>query len=306
MFTRLPISYRSVPLSIRTRVLRVLAKARPADPRFPAWPIETSIDAGLTSGGYGGRRAALVVTHDIDSRPELELIGKIRALERDIGVATAWGFVPDLSWPTESVARQLVDDGCEIYWHDIGHNGRLPYLPVAEIRAAFDRVDASSPWAVELMRAFRSGQLLASPDLMTVVAERFVIDLSIPDTERDGPHGSTAGCGTVFPFRIRGLLELPLTLPQDVFLRQVYGLSPEAALAVWSEKLTYIKQVGGVAVLNVHPVWANPSRPDTLEAFVRFLGDAAADDQLLITTPGRLLDLLEPANGALSMPLAGL
>jgi hypothetical protein len=235
----------------------------------------------------------------VDSRPELELIETLRATERDIGVVSSWGFVPKLSWPSESVAQRLVDAGCEIYWHDIGHNGRLPYLPIDEMRAAFDRVAALTPWAVELMRAFRSGQLLTSPDLMTVIAERFSIDMSIPDTERGGPYGPAAGCGTVFPFRFRGLLELPLTLPQDVFLREVYGLSAEDTLAVWNDKLDYIKQVGGVAVLNIHPVWVNPSRPDMLDAFVRFLRDAADDGEMLITTPGHLFDLVVSAENRL-------
>jgi len=281
-------------LPIRTRVLRVLAKARAAQPRFPAWPIEGSLDEGLASDGYAGHKAALVITHDVDSRPELALIEGIRKLEREVGAFSAWGFVPNESWPTETLARQLVDDGCELYWHDIGHNGRLPYRPIDEIRAAFDGVAVSSPWAIELMRGFRAGQLLGSQALMTVVAERFAFDMSIPDTERDGPYGSTAGCGTVFPFRLRGLVELPLTLPQDVFLREVYGLSGDAALTVWNRKLEYIKHVGGVAVLNIHPVWANPSRPEAVDPFVRFLRGVIADADILITTPSRLVDLLRP------------
>jgi hypothetical protein len=297
LFTRLPVSYRLVPLSIRTRILRLLARIRSAEPRFPAWPIEPSIDIGVSGGGYAGRRAALVITHDVDSRPELDLIEGLRSLERRLGVVSSWGFVPDQSWPTEDQARRLVDEGCDVYWHDIGHDGRLPYLPIDDIRAAFDRVASQSPWAPTLMRAFRSGQLLASTALMDVVAERFAVDLSIPDTERDGPYGSTAGCGTVFPFRFRGVLELPLTLPQDVFLREVYGLSAEETLAAWTDKLAHVKLVGGVAVLNVHPIWANASRPDMLGAFERFVRAAAADDDLLITTPGRLSELLTPVAG---------
>jgi hypothetical protein len=97
---------------------------------------------------------------------------------------------------------------------------------------------------------------------------------------------------------IRGLLELPLTMPQDVFLREVEGLSPEATLAVWEDKLRYIKKLGGVAVLNVHPVWANPGRPEMLDAFAKFVQGAAADEDLLVTTPTELRDLLVPARTA--------
>jgi hypothetical protein len=242
--------------------------------------------------GYDGRRAALVITHDVDSRPELDLIDGIREHERAAGVVSSWGFVPNVSWPRESVARRLVDDGCEVYWHDIAHNGKLPYLSQDAMRSAFDQVVAETPWASELIRAFRSGQLLATPNLLDVVAERFDVDLSIPDLERGGPYGGVVGCRTLHPFLFRGLLEIPLTLPQDVFLRHVFGLSADATLAAWQEKLALIKRFGGVAVLNVHPVWVGRRHRDTLKAFIRFVTEAAKDTELLITTPSAVRDLL--------------
>ena len=137
------------------------------------------------------------------------------------------------------------------------------------------------------MHTFRTGQLLASPALFSVLAEQFAIDMSIPDTERDGPYGGHAGCGTVLPFRFHGLLELPVTMPQEVFLRQVYGLSADESLRIWRDKLAYIKQVGGVASLNVHPVWLE--RDAELARVLRTLfAELARDDELLITTPSHL------------------
>jgi hypothetical protein len=160
------------------------------------------------------------------------------------------------------------------------------------MRLAFDQVVAENPWASELIRTFRSGQLLATPNLVDVVAERFDIDLSIPDLERGGPYGGVVGCRTVHPFLFRGLLEIPLTLPQDVYLREVFRLNADATLAVWQQKLALIKRFGGVAVLNVHPVWVGPGHRDTLDAFIRFVTEAAKDKELLVTTPGGVRDLL--------------
>ena len=169
-----------------------------------------------------------------------------------------------------------------------GHNGRLPYLTRAEMRNEFNRVATRAPWASELMRAFRSGQLLVSPDLMEVVGERFSIDMSMPDTERDGPYGGAAGCGTTIPFRYGRVLEIPLTLPQDVFLRHVYGLSAQEALAVWLDKLAYVRAAGGVAVLNIHPVWVSAKHPDLFRAFSNFLEHLAGAEDVLVTTPSQL------------------
>lgn len=295
IFSRIPLPYRVVPLGVRTRLLGAIGRLRArSEIAFPGWPIERSVDDAhaRVASSYDGREAALLITHDIDTAAELRLIEPLRQIERRAGVPGAFGFVPKLSWPTEDLAQSLVGEGCEVYWHDIGHDGRLPYLGLDAIRAAFDRVLDQSPWAVPLMRAFRSGQLLMSRDLLEVVAERFAIDLSIPDTERDGPYGAAAGCATVFPFRIRGLLELPLTLPQDVYLRRVYDLSPDEVLHTWTDKFAYIKSVGGVAVLNVHPVWVNPRDPGMLAAFEKFVMAAAEDQEILVTTPTALGQIL--------------
>jgi hypothetical protein len=72
----------------------------------------------------------------------------------------------------------------------------------------------------------------------------------------------------------------------------VYERSAEESLAVWQAKLAAINSLGGVAVLNAHPIWVNPLQPDMWKAYERFLRAAAADDGLLITTPGQVVDWL--------------
>jgi hypothetical protein len=293
--SRLPFNYRIVPIGARIRLLRLLSRLDRGPATFPAYPIERSIDIDVDPPRYSGRPAALLLTHDVDSGAELSMIDSIRAMERERSLVSSWGFVPLLSWPEETTARALVGEGCEVYWHGIGHDGRLPYLAPTEIRSAFDAVARSSPWAVELMRAFRAGQALASTPLIDAVAERFEIDLSIPDTELGGPYGKTAGCGTVYPFELRGVLEIPFTLAQDVYLRQVQRLTPDGVLDAWRSKLRYIKSIGGVAALNVHPIWVSDRDPGMRETYSKFLDGVADDEQLLITTPSALRRiLLEP------------
>lgn len=287
LFTRVPVPYRWVPLPVRARILGVLAARNAHEPGFPAWPVERGLDAGYSPHGYEGRQAAVLITHDIDSRAELGDLEAVRSLERPLGLVSSFGFVPRVSWPGEDVAGGLAAEGCELYMHDIAHNGRLPFMDAVRIGEQIDEVFAGSPWAREHMRAFRSGQLLASPALLDAVAGRFDIDMSIPDTERDGPYGGRAGCGTVFPFRLRGLLEIPVSMPQEIYLRHVHGLSGAGALGVWREKLAYIRSVGGVASLNLHPVWLLRDR-EVAAAAAELLGQIADDPELLVTTPSAL------------------
>ena len=284
LFTKLPVSYQRVPLELRVQLLGALARRhRTDDGSFPAWPIEGRIDAILPSPDRP--HATFVLTHDIDSRRELEYIVPLRNLERSLGLVSSFGFVPERSWPPRSLVENLIAEGCEMYWHDIAHNGQLPYMPRTAIVDAFDRVLDRDPWVAGTMRAFRTGQLLASRTLFEVVAERFDVDMSLPDTERGGPYGRTAGCGTVRPFRLGSMVELPLTLPQDVFLWQVEGLGPDQGVDVWRNKLKHIKALGGIAVLNIHPHWVNPDRPRHLAAVSQFLAEIAADENVTVTTP---------------------
>jgi hypothetical protein len=308
LFSRIPISYRYVPIRVRMALLRLLARGSAAViDVFPRWPIERSVDdairaewreaaaqagVALREPSYDGRAAAITITHDIDTARDISRIAAMRDLERSFGLASSFGFVPDSSWPTESRVRDLIADGCEVYWHDIKHDGRLPWLTRRAMGSAFDRVVERNPWALETMRAFRSGQLLMTDVLFDVVAERFEVDMSLPDTERFGPYGSAAGCGTVIPFRTRGLLEIPLSMPQDVYLRNVHGLSPDEMIDVWTRKLVYIESVGGVAVLNVHPIWVNPEDRAMWSAYERFLAVVAARISLLATTPVALARLI--------------
>jgi hypothetical protein len=295
LFTRLPFSYRVVPLRARVALLAVVERVTSRSGGFPEWPIEASLDTPTEAHPYAGRRAAVLLTHDIDSRGELQLIDSVRALEAERGLVSSFGFVPRESWPDERRARAIVDAGGEVYWHDIGHDARLPYLGIDGIRRAFDEVARGSPWATRIMRAFRAGQLLVSADLIAVVAERFAIDMSIPDTERGGPYGGVHGCGTVRPFRWRGLLELPATMPQDAFVRHVYRMTPPEIDALWAAKLDHIRAVGGCAVLSVHPRWIIDRDLALLGCYTRLLDRIAADDDLFVTTPSGVEAVLAAA-----------
>lgn len=287
LFTRLPFDYRRIPEGLRSRFLAAATAFARKAPPFPMWPIEETIDVAPSGLDYSGHRFALVLTHDIDSLAELDLIEPIRAHERSLGLSTSWGFVPEGSWPSAGLAESLVDEGCQVYWHDLTHDGRIPWMPAAELRARIDAIDKRFPWA-RAITTFRSGQLLMSGPLMDAIAGRFRIDMSIPDSERGGPYGSVVGCGSVVPFRFRGLLELPMSMPQDYYLERVMGLDAGSIFDLWTAKIEHIARVGGVAVLNAHPVWINPvhqPRSAMWSMYRKFLEVTTSRHDVLVSTP---------------------
>ena len=131
---------------------------------------------------------------------------------------------------------------------------------------------------------------------MQVVSERFVIDMSIPDTEHHGPYGGAAGCGTVscsvWTSSWSCLCTMRRSLP-----RHVYGLSATEALSVWLTKLAYIRDRRGVAVFNIHPVWIDGSNSDMRAAFAEFLDAASAMEDVLVATRSSLASQLTVVEG---------
>lgn len=311
-FSRLPFDYRLVPGPVRTAGLALLDRLHAAEVAvaFPQWPLERRLDdlraklwaaaaaradATLQVPAYkGGRRGAILLTHDIDSRPDIGRISDLRGLERRFGLQSSFGFVPEISWPHRAIIDGLLADGCEVYCHDIRHDGKLPYLNPSAVRAAFERFFEAHAYARPLVRGFRSGQLLMTSELLGVLGDWFDYDLSLPDTERGGPYGSVAGCATVYPFLIDGLLEIPLTMPQDFFLANVERYDSTQMASAWREKLEAVLAIGGVAVVNTHPVWTNPKRPGIWAAYEALLA-AVAEANAWVTTPASLREWLMTA-----------
>lgn len=315
VFSRLPFDYRLVPSPVRSAGLRLLDRLHSGESAvgFPRWPYEQRLDdlrASLWAGAAAkaghqlerpsypdARRGAVVLTHDIDSRADIGGIPELRALESRFDLPSSVGFIPHISWPERAIIEKLVADGCEIYCHDLGHNGKLPYKSLAAIRAGFEGFFDANPYARPLLRGFRSGQLLMSAELLGVLAEWFAYDLSLPDTERGGPYGSSAGCASVYPFLTNGLLEIPLTMPQDYYLTNVEHYDSPKMLSVWKDKLEAVLARGGVAVVNTHPVWTTPRRPAVWAAYEGLL-EAIAKSDAWVTTPSSLQEwLLRCRNG---------
>jgi len=68
------------------------------------------------------------------------------------------------------------------------------------------------------------------------------------------------GASTIFPFWVeeessgKGFLELPYTLVQDFTL---FVILQETDISVWKQKVDWIAEKGGMALLNSHPDYIN-------------------------------------------------
>lgn len=217
------------------------------------WPIkpdtkQTPVD---WQGWPGGKKFALVLTHDVEGPPGITGCSELIALEQELGLRSSFNFIPEGSYDTPAELRdQLTGKGFEVGVHDLHHNGKL-YRSETDFAAAAAKINRYlKEWGAV---GFRSGFM--HHNLQWIHALEIQYDLSTFDTDPFEPQPD--GVDTIFPFWVQhplieraGYVEIPYTLPQDSTLFLVLR---EKSISVWKRKLDWIAEQGGMALLNVHP-----------------------------------------------------
>jgi peptidoglycan/xylan/chitin deacetylase (PgdA/CDA1 family) len=269
---------RRVQVALRRRLTSIQSRVA-----FPAWPVESSLHdlydlvlgllAHLAQAPVPcvapwprGRSWALVLTHDVETLDGYANLDRLRDVEHALGLRSAWNFVPKRYQVDDGVVRGLRDAGHEVGVHGLYHDGRdlesrgLLERRLPEIRAAAHRWQAAG---------FRAPALRRNLELMPLLG--FDYDSSYPDTDPHGPDGG--GCCSWLPFDLDGLVELPVTLPQDHTVFEILGYVDGR---VWRDKTEQIRRRHGMALLITHPDYMLSDRP--LEAYRRYVEEFAADD----------------------------
>jgi len=203
---------------------------------FPGWPE--------------GKRFAFVLTHDVESQTGVDRCRRLAELDARFGFRGSFNFIPegDYQAPTELMAW-LKAKGLEVGVHDLRHDGKL-YDSRAVFQQHADKINRYlQEWdAVGFRSAFMQRELEWLHDL------DIAYDTSTFDTDPFEPQPE--GVHTIFPFWCgapdgkSGYLELPYTLPQDSTL---FVVLEEKGIDIWKQKLDWIVERGGMALVNVHP-----------------------------------------------------
>lgn len=263
LLTRLYYSFKPfVPRNVRWAIRR----KRALDIRelnSSTWPINSA--AGATPAGWpgwpGGKRFAVVFTHDVESGEGLEKVRKLAELEQSCGLRSSFNFIPRGTYRvSEELRTWLAERGFEVGVHDLHHNGKL-YHSRSGFREKAGQINHYlREWGAV---GFRSGFMLRQLDWLHDLDAEY--DASTFDTDPFEPQPD--GCRTIFPFFVpdlgrpagAGYVELPYTLPQDSTL---YLLLGERSPEIWLRKLDWIAEHGGLALVNIHPDYVDFDRSD--------------------------------------------
>jgi peptidoglycan/xylan/chitin deacetylase (PgdA/CDA1 family) len=274
----LPVNYRIVPGWARALIASGIGRwnRRHVDRwgTFPAWPIDLSADllADLCDHSRAARPPAspapVVVTHDIDSPEGLtQLVKQFLSVEESVGARSTSYLVP-CAWPIDyGLVDDMIARGHTAGVHGCDHSNRTPFAPAEERRR---RLDAGRRFAERYpVNGYRAPSLLRTRALLRDVGARYRYDSSIPTSGGLFPTPNN-GCATARPFRVEGVVELPITLPRDGSLRFL-GCSPDEILRTWIDCAELIARSRGVVVLLTHCERRFTGHPAMFRTYCRFL-----------------------------------
>jgi hypothetical protein len=274
-----PLIPRAVQLRARRRLIR-----RQLDPEFPRWPVDETVWRLL--GFYtrclllgSGRpelafrwfwprpyRAALVLTHDVESGPGLRRSIDIADLEEERGLRSSFNIVADwypIDW---GIVAELQSRGFELGVHGVRHDRSM-----FSSRSSFEsQLPAVREMAEHLGAVgFRSPATHRVIDWLGDLPVDY--DCSVPHSDPFEPQ--PGGCCSLWPFFLGDVLELPTTLPQDHTLFTLLG---HRSVGLWQEAVEEIVRMNGMIEIISHPdpgYLGDPAKRDLYCTFLDFVKD---------------------------------
>jgi hypothetical protein len=251
---------RFIPRRVQLIARRSLVR-RQGLPEFPAWPLEESLDrllrfyarclllaGGKSELGFdwfwpGSHRAALILTHDVESAEGLRLAIELADLEEERGFRSSFNIVARWYPIDEGILAELLERGFEVGVHGVYHDRSM-----FASRSAFE----SQLPIVRQMAARFGAAGFRSPATHRVFG--WLADLPL-DYDCSVPHSDPyepipGGCCSLWPFFIGEVVELPYTLPQDHTLFTLLG---HRSIELWQNELERIVGLHGLVALVAHP-----------------------------------------------------
>jgi peptidoglycan/xylan/chitin deacetylase (PgdA/CDA1 family) len=206
-----------------------------------------------------GRRFALVLTHDIETAAGQSYVRAVADLEESLGFRSSFNFVPERYRLDYALMDELRERGFEIGVHGLKHDGKA-FQSYSTFQRRAQRINAY----VRSFEAhgFRSPLTHRNPEWMQALDVAY--DLSFFDTDPFEPM--PGGTMSIWPFMIGRFVELPYTLVQDYTLAAVLK---EQTPRLWIDKVNFIEQYHGMALVNTHPDYL--CEPHLRDIYARFL-----------------------------------
>lgn len=263
---------------------------------FPDWPLDRSVENLLRFYAYcllvrTGRaeaqfawfwpdafRAAVILTHDVESAEGLKLALELCDVEERRGLRSSFNVVGG-DYPIDyGIVNEIRERGFEIGLHGLVHDRSL-----FSSRESFDEQLRGLEEASDRLGSvgFRSPATYRNPDWMQELPADY--DSTFPHSDPYEPQ--PGGCCSIWPYFLGSLVELPYTLPQD---HTVFTLLGEKTPALWLEQMERLEQSFGLIELLSHPDRGYLGDRRKRVLYEQTLDVIAANDQLWKPLPNEL------------------
>lgn len=254
--------------------------------------IEKLLNKNVQRKLWNGKKYALIVTHDVDTREGLLKAKHLKKLEKKYHVSSAW-YIPSKRYKLDTeIVRELANHD-EVGAHGTSHDGKLIHLPQQKLleRMKECKETLAKVAGVEI-HGFRTPLLQCSKEIInSTIKTGFRYDSSCPTWEPLSPTTlKPYGIRTSFPIMINNMVEIPVTFLQDHQLLYLLKKKPEQCTQIWIELKEHIKEIGGLCSLLIHPDYEF-TKPKNLIFYEQFLNIFTEDSECLITTPNELVQL---------------
>lgn len=221
-----------------------------------SWPINQP--AGRRpkcfTGWPDGKRFAFVLRHDVESSLGLSRVHDLVRMESGFGFRSAFFLVPKAYKVSRCLLKDIEESGNEIGVHGWNHDGKLYSSRSVFIRRAERINNLMNQWSAV---GFASPS--AHHNFQWLHWLNIEYDSSSFDTDPFEPQPDNVG--SIYPFIIHSssgaYIELPYTLPQDF---TIFVILREKNITIWKEKLDWIAEKGGMALVNSHPDYMSFNR----------------------------------------------
>lgn len=288
---------RAIPRSVQLTARRVLIK-RQGLPEFPAWPLDTSVAELLRFWirceliardrqqidfrwfWPGRHRAALILTHDVESAAGLRNAVRIADLEEERGLRSSFNVVADdypLDW---GVIDELAARGFELGLHGVHHDRSM-----FSSRTVFDAQQPPLRKMADRLGAqgFRSPATHRVHDWLADLPVDY--DCTVPMSDPYEPQ--PGGCCSPWPYFLGSVVELPWTLPQD---HTTFTLLRERSIDLWMRQVDAIERSAGLIQCLSHPDPGYLGDADKEALYVEFLDAVAARPGIWAALPREVSD----------------
>jgi hypothetical protein len=215
------------------------------------WPINPRAGEPppFWQGWPQGKRFALVLNHDVDTARGQKRVCRLLQAEAELGFHSAFRFVPERYPIDERILDEVRCAGFEVGIHGLRHDGKL-----FRNRQAFDK---RAPHINRYIASW-DAQGFSSPAMHHHIPWMSSLNVQYGTTtfDTDPFEPQPDGASAIFPFAVYRAgrpvpyIEMPYTLPQDFTLFVILQLADNQ---VWKDKLAWIVERGGMALLNSHP-----------------------------------------------------